>query len=85
MVAAARRPERVSSLSLWHGDFELGGAAPKTGHQRNLQALMAMAARGPAGAANVHAVLYRSLLSSIPPDLAHLVLYAVYLTIILQL
>jgi pimeloyl-ACP methyl ester carboxylesterase len=75
LAAVARQPERFTSLSLWHGDFELGGAAPKTSHQRNLQALMAMAAGGRVGAAQVHAVLCTALLSSVPPDLAHLVLY----------
>ncbi|HEY6794247.1 MAG TPA: alpha/beta hydrolase [Kineosporiaceae bacterium] len=73
--AAARSPERVSGLSLWHGDFDLGPGTPKTDHQRNLQALMAMAARSPEAAAQVHAVLGRALLDSTPPELAHLVLY----------
>ncbi|MBB5953769.1 pimeloyl-ACP methyl ester carboxylesterase [Saccharothrix tamanrassetensis] len=75
VVAAAREPERVSSLSLWHGDFDLGDESPKTDHQRNLQALMAMAARGTDKAAGVHAVLAHTMLGVTPPRLAHLVVY----------
>ncbi|MDQ0758959.1 alpha/beta fold hydrolase [Streptomyces canus] len=73
--AADARPERVGSLSLWHGDFELGEHAPKTSHQRNLQAFMAMAAENRVSASSVHAVLCRSMLTTVPPGLAHLVLY----------
>ncbi len=29
VTAAARQPERVASMSLWHGDFELGPDCPK--------------------------------------------------------
>ncbi|MFE0417513.1 alpha/beta fold hydrolase [Streptomyces tendae] len=73
--AAGAQPERVTSLSLWHGDFELGEHAPKTSHQRNLQAFMAMAAENRVSASSVHAVLRQSMLGAVPPDLAHLVLY----------
>lgn len=73
--AAAGHPERVGSLSLWHGDFELGDERLKTDHQRNLRALMELAAQTEAGAAGVHAVLCRSIAATVPPDLAHLVLY----------
>ncbi|WP_434739720.1 alpha/beta fold hydrolase [Micromonospora sp. SH-82] len=75
VVAAARRPDRVESLSLWHGDFDLGGESPKTDHQRNLQALMEMAARDENRAAAVHAVLAHTMLGVAPPGLAHLVVY----------
>jgi len=75
LTAAAAAPERISSLSLWHGDFELGDAAGKTDHQRNLQALMALATRAKVSAAGVHAVLGRSIAGQSPPELAHLVLY----------
>ncbi|MGC4806665.1 alpha/beta fold hydrolase [Micromonospora sp. DT233] len=73
--AAVRWPERFTSMSLWHGDFELGPAAPKTDHQRNLQALLDMARQGRDGAAAVHRVLYGSLVDRLPEDLAHLVIY----------
>ncbi|ACU71508.1 alpha/beta hydrolase fold protein [Catenulispora acidiphila DSM 44928] len=75
ITAAAAHPDRISSLSLWHGDFELGDQARKTEHQRNLQALMTMATRAKVSAAGVHAVLCRSIAASTPPELAHLVLY----------
>ncbi|XVV00817.1 alpha/beta fold hydrolase [Actinosynnema sp. CA-248983] len=73
VLAASLKPERVDSLSLWHGDFDLGGDTPKTDHQRNLQALMGMAARGEDQAASVHAVLTHTMLGVAPPRLAHLV------------
>ena len=75
-LAAARRvPHRVTSLSLWHGDFDLGPDTPKTDHQRNLQALMAMATQARVSAAAIHMVLSSAMLDTVPPDLAHLVLY----------
>lgn len=40
LVVAARRPELVGSLSLWHADLELGGEAEKTDHQVHLRALL---------------------------------------------
>ena len=75
LAAAALAPRRIRSLSLWHGDFEVGADAPKTSHQENLQALMAMAALSPADAANVREVLCNVMVRSTPTDLAHLVLY----------
>ncbi|MFC8870540.1 alpha/beta fold hydrolase [Streptomyces sp. NPDC057148] len=72
--AAAGHPERVHSLSLWHGDYELGPTVPKTDHQRNLQALMGMAAEDRASAASINSALLQTALSTAPPDLAHLVL-----------
>lgn len=73
--ATARQPHRVSSLSLWFGDFDLGPGTPKTDHQRNLQALMGMATEARVSASAIHTVLCQSVLDSVPPDLAHLVLY----------
>ncbi|MFJ8544189.1 alpha/beta fold hydrolase [Streptomyces sp. NPDC093586] len=75
VAAAALHPERVASLSLWHGDFDLGPEGPKTEHQRNLQALMAMVNEGRAPAAAIHGMLCRTMSGSVPADLAHLVLY----------
>jgi pimeloyl-ACP methyl ester carboxylesterase len=72
---AAAAPSRVSSLSLWHGDFHLGDLAPKTDHQRNLLGLMAMAARSPEAAASVHSVVCQSMLGAMPDDLAAQLLY----------
>ncbi|WP_433618259.1 alpha/beta fold hydrolase [Dactylosporangium sp. CA-139114] len=73
--AAVRWPARFTSMSLWHGDFELGPVAPKTDHQRNLQALLDMARQGRAGSAAVHRVLSNSLVEQLPEDMAHLVIY----------
>ncbi|MEV6862099.1 alpha/beta hydrolase [Streptosporangium subroseum] len=75
LAAAARDADRVSSLSLWHGDFELGPDGPKTHHQQNLKALMEMAATSPERAAAIHPVLCRTMLTTVPPGLAHLVVY----------
>ncbi|MET9482771.1 alpha/beta hydrolase [Streptomyces sp. NPDC006638] len=75
VTAAALHLDRITSLSLWHGDFDLGPDSPKTDHQRNLQALMAMACSDPGLAATIHETLCRSLGDNVPADLAHLVLY----------
>ena len=75
LEAAAAEPGRISSLSLWHGDLDLGPDTPKTDHQRNLQALMELAAGSAEDAARLHAVVCQAILQSVPPDLAHLVLY----------
>jgi pimeloyl-ACP methyl ester carboxylesterase len=73
--AARRRPDLVASLSLWHGDYELGPDAAKTTHQRDLQALLTMVASGQASAEALHAVLSETMLRVVPPGMAHLVLY----------
>jgi 3-oxoadipate enol-lactonase len=74
-AAVADGPSRISSLSLWHGDYELGPGCAKTDHQRDLKELMAMAMRSPASARTVHAVLCQAVLAKVAPELAHLVLY----------
>ncbi|MEH0396125.1 alpha/beta fold hydrolase [[Kitasatospora] papulosa] len=71
-LAAAARSKRIDSLSLWHGDWELGDDAPKTTHQRDMESLLAMVARGPKQAAAMHRLLNRpSTLDGLRPDLAH--------------
>ncbi|WP_030340763.1 alpha/beta fold hydrolase [Streptomyces sp. NRRL S-1022] len=76
LAAAATAGPRVSSLSLWHGDYDLGDAAPRTEHQRDMQAMMAMAARGPEKAAGVHRLMRRPVvLDSLRPDIAHHLIY----------
>ena len=72
--AAAEQPERILSLSLWHGDFS-GSPGPTTGHQDNLKALMAMAAGSRGDAAAINAALAQTAMSAVPPDVAHLVGY----------
>ncbi len=72
---AAAIPDRVRSVSLWHGDFDLGQGSPKTGHQRNLLGLMNMAAKSPDAAVSIHRVVCQSLLGTVPEDLAAQLLY----------
>lgn len=83
ILAAVAAPDTVASLTLWHGDYELGAASPKTNHQHNLKTLMAIAGRSRDGATAIRRLLCESkcaagdrpLLSNIRPDRAPLVLY----------
>jgi pimeloyl-ACP methyl ester carboxylesterase len=75
LTAAAIDPERVTSLSLWYGDYNLGPASPRTTHQRDLVDFLAMAGEDRTTAAALRTVFCRSLLSGPVPDLAHLSLY----------
>ena len=83
LLAAAAYPDRVSSVSVWHGDFERGPSCPKTNHQQNVKALMDIAGSSPAAAASVRSLLCEStrsagpggMLTKIRPEHAHLVLY----------
>ncbi|MFF9350164.1 alpha/beta fold hydrolase [Streptomyces sp. NPDC014734] len=72
---AAEHPGPVASLSLWHGDFELGPDSPRSGHQRNLQALLDIAVESRQSATTVHAALLQNARAGLPPDIAHLVLH----------
>ena len=74
VAAAAAHPDRIGSLSLWHGDFS-GSPGPTTTHQDNLKALMAMAVTRRADAAAIWSTLVQSAMSAVPPDVAHLVTY----------
>lgn len=75
LAAAHRAPERFTSLSLWHGGYDMGDAVPRTDHHRNLKALHAMVVQGRVTAAALHSSLTQAALSGVPADLAHLVLY----------
>jgi 3-oxoadipate enol-lactonase len=75
LSAAAARPERVSSLGLWHGDYELGAECPKTKHQKDMKALMLTAAMGRQQAGQIHKLFSQNIFKSIQSDLAHLILY----------
>ncbi|MCB5907504.1 alpha/beta fold hydrolase [Streptomyces pinistramenti] len=71
-LAAAAVSPRITSLSLWHGDFELGGDAPKTTHQKDVESLLAMAGRGPEQAAGLYRLMRRPRsLDKLRPDVAH--------------
>jgi len=77
-MAAARHADRVGSLSLWHGDFS-GTVPTTTRHQGDLRALLGLAAAGRADAAAIQDSLLSTTLTSLPADLAHLVIQP-YLT-----
>ncbi|MGW1051287.1 alpha/beta fold hydrolase [Streptomyces sp. NPDC002521] len=75
-LAAAARSDRITSLSLWHGDYELGGEAPKTAHQRDVESLLAMVSRGPVQATAMHRLMSRpSTLDTLRPDIAHYLIH----------
>ncbi|MFH8347419.1 alpha/beta fold hydrolase [Streptomyces sp. NPDC018045] len=75
LAAAAGRPERIASLSLWHGAYGFTDGGAKTKHQEGLIELMTSAARSRAAARAVHAAFCQAMLTSTPADAAHLVLY----------
>ena len=75
-VALAAASARVRSLSLWHGDYELGPEVPKTRHQQDVQSLMLMAGRRRERAASLHTLLRRpATLENLRADLAHELIY----------
>lgn len=74
VAAAARFPDRVASLSLWHGDFS-GSPCQTTPHQDDLKALLVMAGKDRAEAAVVNEALSHTALAGVPPELASLVGY----------
>jgi pimeloyl-ACP methyl ester carboxylesterase len=75
VTAAAARPARVSSLSLWHGDFELGGGCPITKHQKDLKAFMRGVAAGRRQSEQLHRLFSQNTLKNFREEVAHLVLY----------
>lgn len=75
-VALAAGSARIRSLSLWHGDYELGPEVPKTNHQQDVQSLMLMAGRQRKRAAGLHAMLRRpATLENLRADIAHELIY----------
>ena len=75
-VALGAGSTRTRSLSLWHGDYELGPEVPKTRHQQDVQSLMLMAGRQRQRAAGLHAMLRRpAMLDNLRADLAHELIY----------
>jgi 3-oxoadipate enol-lactonase len=75
LAFAAQHPDRTRSLGLWFGDYELGELAPKTAHQRNLQALMQMVVQNRVSSEQLHGVLLQAVRKLAEPDLAPLALY----------
>jgi len=75
LAYAAAYPSRVSSLSLWFGDYELGELAPKTDHQHNLKSLMKMVHDGQVAPEDMHNILLSAMNKFSRPDIAPMVLY----------
>ncbi|MBT0773482.1 hypothetical protein KIH74_31335 [Kineosporia sp. J2-2] len=75
LLAAGLSP-RIGSLSLWHGDYELGPDAAKTTHQHDMQTLLVQAGRSRERARGLHRVFRRpSTLAALRDDLAHHLYY----------
>jgi pimeloyl-ACP methyl ester carboxylesterase len=76
LASSSMQPERVSSLSLWHGDYELGPNCPKTNHQQDLELLISMAGKSRKQAMSLQKLFTKpSILAKIRADVAHLILY----------
>lgn len=75
LAAAASKPDRISSLSLWHGAYEFASGSPRTKFQNDLIELMAIAAHSRAAARSVQAAFCQTALTNTPAEVAHLVLY----------
>jgi pimeloyl-ACP methyl ester carboxylesterase len=75
LAAAASQPDRICSLSLWHGAYEFGSGSPRTRFQNDLIELMGVAARSRATARSVQATFGQVALTNMPAEVAHLVLY----------
>lgn len=75
-LAAAASSDCVVSLSLLHGDYELGDAAPKTAHQRGMESLLSLAGQGVAGSESVFDIMRRpQVVDAMPEDLAPFLIY----------
>ncbi|MBK5418655.1 syringomycin E biosynthesis aminoacyltransferase SyrC [Pseudomonas sp. TH31] len=76
LSAAAAHHSRVSSLSLWHGDYNLGDNSLRTAHQQNFEWLMETAAVDRNEASDLQALfLDQATLASVPESIAHVALY----------
>lgn len=75
LAAAASQPDRICSLSLWHGAYEFGRGSPRTRFQNDLIELMGLAAHSRATARSVQATFGQVALTNMPGEVAHLVLY----------
>ncbi|GAA1510225.1 hypothetical protein GCM10009677_48970 [Sphaerisporangium rubeum] len=75
LAAAAERPERITSLSLWHGAYHFGGGSPRTRFQDDLIELMTIAAESRAAARSLQTTFRQVALRTTPAETAHLVLY----------
>ncbi|TCK33804.1 pimeloyl-ACP methyl ester carboxylesterase [Paraburkholderia sp. BL8N3] len=75
-AAEARRAARVTSLSLWYGDYPFGEAGLRTPHQANFEWLMEAAAQGRDEARELQQMFVDpGTLATTPREIAHLALY----------
>lgn len=76
LCAAAAHRERAQSLSLWHGDYNLGDDSLRTPHQQNFEWLMETAAQDRAEALDLQAMFVdQKTLATTPEPIAHTVLF----------
>jgi pimeloyl-ACP methyl ester carboxylesterase len=73
LAAAAQRPDRVSSVSQWHADLELGSEAVKTDHQANLRALLDLGGESRDTAAWLREKLTSGPMTGVPEKIGPLV------------
>ncbi|WP_211222393.1 alpha/beta fold hydrolase [Actinokineospora enzanensis] len=73
-LAGAAASTRVGSLSLWHGDYHLGYATPRTERQRELVALLSMAGQNRERAVAVQRDFVTTV-DTLRPDIAHHLYY----------
>ncbi len=73
VAAAAQRPDRISSLSLWHADLELGSEAEKTEHQINLRSLLDLGGESRDTAAWLRGRLVSGPMTGVPERIGPLV------------
>ncbi len=73
LEAAARRPDRIDSVSLWHADLEFGPEAAKTDHQANLRELLDVAAESRDTAAWLRDRLTSGPMTGVPERIGPLV------------
>ncbi|RON54434.1 alpha/beta fold hydrolase [Pseudomonas frederiksbergensis] len=76
LCAADAHGERAQSLSLWHGDYNLGDDSLRTPHQQNFEWLMETAAQDRAEAQDLQAMFVdQKTLATTPEPIAHTVLF----------
>ncbi|MBA1228934.1 alpha/beta hydrolase [Pseudomonas viridiflava] len=76
LYAAAKHDDRVRSLSLWHGDYNLDDDSLRTAHQRNFEWLMEAAASDRSEARDLQALFVdQATLVTTPEPIAHVALF----------
>jgi pimeloyl-ACP methyl ester carboxylesterase len=76
LCAAVKHSERVNSLSLWYGDYNLSNDALRTKHQQNYEWLMEAAAQDRDAALDLQRMVTdQATLATVPAEIAHAALY----------